>query len=55
LVTPFLVKGAMWYGSSGAMCLSRIRSCEPRHPLYVGADVAMETYVEIDLSGQESR
>jgi len=37
------------------MCLGRTLSGEPRHPLYVATDVAMETYVAIDSPGEVSR
>jgi hypothetical protein len=38
-----------------AMCLGWILSGEPRHPLCVATEVAMETYVAIDSPGELSR
>ena len=38
-----------------AMCLGRTLSGDPRHPLYVATDVAMETYVAIASPGEAPR
>jgi hypothetical protein len=37
-----------------AMCLGRTRSGEPRHPLYVAADLAMEPFAAIASPGEAS-